>query len=64
MTYILIAGEREVILGNGEGEVLGHPVAIEHGAGGKPDLIGTTQRLALARDSLGDSCQVGLGGGE
>jgi transposase len=59
-----VACEGKLLIGDGQDEVLGHLVAIEHGASGEADLVGPAQRLALAADGLGHLAQVGLGGGQ
>ena len=50
-----------VVVSDAQGEVLGHLVATEHGAGGKPDLIGAGSGLRLrvdCRDALRRSVSV------
>ena len=44
--------------------MLGHFVLVEHGADGKADFGGATQRLALTGHRGGDARQFALSGGE
>src|SRR6478736_59693 len=59
-----VAVEAERIVGDGQDEVLGHLMPIEHRTGGEADLVGAAQRFGLAGDSFGHLAQVGFGGGQ
>jgi hypothetical protein len=58
------AGKAKAVVGNVEGEVLGHFVLVEHGPDFETDGGRAVQRLALACDRRGDAHQLALGGGE
>jgi hypothetical protein len=54
----------ELIVADVQGEVLGHPVVVEHATDGQADPVGAAQPVAFATYRLGDLRQLGLGGGE
>jgi hypothetical protein len=61
---VVLAGEGEVTVGDGEREVLGHLVLADHGADLETDLGFAAQRLAGALHGAVDRRQLALGGGE
>src|SRR6516225_3708632 len=61
---ILLASEREVGVGDGEREVLGHLVLADDGTGLKRNLGGASQRLLDAANPVLDFDKVTLGCGE
>jgi hypothetical protein len=52
------------MVGDVEGEVLGHFVLVEYGTDCEADFGRAAQRLALAGNGRGDARQVALSGGE
>ena len=62
--FLGLAGKAKAIVGNVEGEVLGHFVLVEHGSDFEADCRRAAQRLALAGHRRGDARQFALGSGE
>ena len=61
---VLVAAEGERVLGDGDGEVLGHLERVDHLAHPQRDLVPPAQRPAVAAGGCGDLVQLGGGGGQ
>ena len=59
-----LARERQIVVGDGDGEVLGHLVVIDHGADRECDLVLAAQRPFLAANAGLNVEQLALGGVE
>jgi hypothetical protein len=57
-----LALERDIVVRDGNGEVLGHFIAVDHGADRERDLVLAAQRLVGAPDAILNGGQFFLGG--
>src|SRR6185312_5138968 len=61
---VLVAAEGERVLGDGDGEVLGHLERVDYLAGPQPDGVLAAQRLTLTAGGRSDLVALGFGGGQ
>ena len=61
---VLVAAEGERVLGDGDGEVLGHLERVDHLADPQPDGVLAAQRPTLTAGGRSDLVELRFGGGE